>query len=921
MILASRKNCFAVIAVISFFFLILSTRAFSQTNAEPQEIPILQMSINDIKDIPVENFRNFIITTPNVVEIQNLPNNILRVKASGPGTTLVYIWDAHGRKTIRFDVSNFAASQMTNYRPGFNPQGTEFSYHTALTNQVANGQLISPFWNHDFTASVPIHQKNEWRTLLSATTNASGINNDISYAPFSGASYPNQMLSYYRTPKFTVAAGDVNYNPGELSITSFPLRGGSVEVYKNGTQDELEIFGGLSRPRVRSDYIFNDPKDYLYGFSGAKEIWPNIVLKSSFVYLDQPTFATVPTGIIDPTQLFPQAAFGQSFKNDFVADIGVEAHPISDEFTMEGEFGKSSDDYALRGLAEYSPFWGRLMLSYKQLGENYVQPANFFLQKNYRETNFITDYHVTRKLGLSFNYQLSQFGADKILLTSKTTVNRFSLSSQYQLDELTSYVSTGTFAKSESTIAPQDSERIDFTYQHNFKEKDEQIYTQVFQQYFKNGYFNQSTQRVGGGMNIRYDKRFSPNLDAGIQLALQMNDVKSTSVTPSSDLQNYIESTINWGPTINYNLDKKTFAAGLYENFSFKNAFTDLSHFVLPYASAYYNPNTAVSLGTRGSYNVDPSSNYSYLSVLVEFIYRFGSKVPDTLITSLTSKGQIKGVIYIDENNDGKYELNEKIVTGSSVLVNSKDTIIALDGKYECKVNAGDNNVMVVLPNEYKNYQFTGSNPETVELTNGETKEINFGINRRVSVYGKVVVQDSNDLSFEKNEQGFQGAQVEITGADFQTVVETSASGVFNVDVPKPGKYKVKLLVLELPIGYKSIGSTTTEFTAEEGNINKLEPIILSSKRVITGRVFIDKDQNGEFDETDDPVVGVKIGIGKVTTQSEVDGSFSITTVPSGIYAIKISPKTYKGYHLDIFNDKISVPPAGTIQLSIPFVK
>ncbi len=47
-------------------------------------------------------------------------------------------------------------------------------------------------------------------------------------------------------------------------------------------------------------------------------------------------------------------------------------------------------------------------------------------------------------------------------------------------------------------------------------------------------------------------------------------------VSIGSGLQNYIESVISWGPTVNYTLNNKVFTAGLYQNFTF-----ELSHELL----------------------------------------------------------------------------------------------------------------------------------------------------------------------------------------------------------------------------------------------------------------------------------------------------------------------------------------------------
>ena len=113
----------------------------------------------------------------------------------------------------------------------------------------------------------------------------------------------------------------------------------------------------------------------------------------------------------------------------------------------------------------------------------------------------------------------------------------------------------------------------------------------------------------------------------------------------------------------------------------------------------------------------------------------------------------------------------------------------------------------------------------------------------------------------------------------------------------------------------------SVEFTAEEGKVNGISPFIVQARRIIIGRAYMDKNGNNTFDEDDEPISGAKIQMGPVNTQSEEDGSFSVSSLPAGNYRIKASPAMYKGFHLSLVNDRINIPEAGTIEIEIPYQK
>ena len=894
---------FQFVFIFAILFLIFgSTSILAQGAPVQQEVPQIILSINDIKDYTFDGFRNFELTTSGIVDVQNLPNGTLRVKAIASGTTFMYVWDSKGRSTLQFQVTGLAPNAITNFRPGYNPSGNEFIYHSSLSSQYANGQWISPFWNQDLSSSVPFSNQSEWRTILHATTNSNSISDSNNYAPFSSNTSFDQVLSYYKTRHTTIAAGDVSYDAGELSLIGFPLRGGSFQLYSSENRDQLQVFGGLNRPEFRSNNLFNDPSSDLLGIVGTKELFPNVSLRTSFLYLNQPT----------NNISFP----GETYQNDYVADAGIFTHPLSEEITVEGEFGKSKDDNAYRGLVEYRPYWGRMLLSFKQIGENYVNPSTFFLLKNYRETNFITEYQPTKKLGFNFDYGLSQFGDDPGIGNSAIDVNSFTLNSIYQKSENTTYVSGINVIKTFSDTSPQEYEKADFIYQRFYRQNNDQFYAEFFGQHSKQNYASEFTSKAGGGVDTRYTKNFSRIFQMYLQNELQISQVHTNLIAATSP--DYVETILTTGPALNYILRNKTLSGGFFYNLTVQGAFDDSSNLLQPFVSFYYNPSQALSVGTRVNYNQDFGNNYYYLQILAEMIYRFGSRVPDTILSTFIPSAQITGIVFIDSNGDGQYESDEKLIQNFSSQLNNEEPITSKDGTFTYKPDSGKNTFSVSLPPEYKNYQFSIANPVSMDLFSRENKTLYFGISQRIALNGKVIVYHD---SLTTDASGFEGAKIQITGNNFTTTISSSSSGVFNVFVPTAGTYHIKLFDMDLPVGYKSIGSTDIDVKVQEGRINKLPSFILQGKRIVIGRAFYDTNGNGIFDENEKPAVGIKVNVGNIVTTSESDGTFSISPIAPGTYYLKAQPKTVSGFHPGFSNDKIIIPEVGTVEVLVPYEK
>ncbi|MFO1520240.1 MAG: hypothetical protein U1F57_11370 [bacterium] len=867
------------------------------------EIPRVEMVYREIKDFPVDGLRNFVITVSGIIEAQSLPGNVLRVEAVGQGTTFLHIWDSQGRRTFEIEVKGFELGPAINkYRPGFQPGGSQFSYRMTMTNQRIPGfGFLAPLYEHEFNALVPLRRESEWRTTIRAITDARVLNGP-DYAPFSGATEPTYMLSYYRTPHLLIGAGDVNYDLGDLSISGFPVRGGLFQ-YRRGRHDQIQAFGGWLRPFFGNNQFADILPERLYGISGTKEVAPNLLIKPSFAFLNQSS--APPIG-------------GQTFQNDFIGNLAVEAKPLNERITLEGEYGRSKNDNAYRALVEYRPYWGRLLATYRRIGTNYLTLSQGFLLKDFQEATFTADAQPYRTLGFTFNYLFDQFGLGSNTTPFGSKNHNFILTTRWNPDENTDYIGSVTVLKGSGPSSHNDSEVGTFTYERSFEKKRSRLYAQANGFHRNQGIgVGNSTDETGGGLDTRYQRYLSTNLQLFLQQDLQISRVAQANSVFGN--QNFTRTNFTWGPSLSYAKSPVTVAVGFNESLFYSGPQSD--HFIQPFMTASYSPSQALTLGTRNNLTYDLSNQTTFMTLLGEFTYRFGPGIPDTLVSTFFRAGSLTGRIFIDKNGDGVYSPGETLLDGFQVSMDGGNPLFAKNGEYKFKADPGPHQLLLTVPATYQNYKLTSANPIQINVGTRQELKTDFGLTRGTLLLGSLVVDLNQNGKAEEAEGGAPSSKIRVTGPDFDQTVGVPNSGIYRVFVPQPGTYQVKVLGAELPVGYKTKGSDAVSVNVGEGEFTKAPPLLLEAKRFVTGRAFLDVNKNGAYDPDDPPAAGIQIHLGKYVTKTESDGTFLIPNVEAGRYEVEVSPTQIRGYKVRLPAPVVFGGEARSVEVNLPFQK
>lgn len=133
------------------------------------------------------------------------------------------------------------------------------------------------------------------------------------------------------------------------------------------------------------------------------------------------------------------------------------------------------------------------------------------------------------------------------------------------------------------------------------------------------------------------------------------------------------------------------------------------------------------------------------------------------------------------------------------------------------------------------------------------------------------------------------GVKVRIDG---NRVVETDPNGVYHFEAVTEGDHKIYLDLLSVRADLTLLDRSALDLRITGGESTKFDFRLVRTGR-ITGRVWLDADQNGKFDEGEIPLADIRIvtasGHDTLTT---ADGYYTITDLAPGEHTVFIDEKT-----------------------------
>ncbi len=304
----------------------------------------------------------------------------------------------------------------------------------------------------------------------------------------------------------------------------------------------------------------------------------------------------------------------------------------------------------------------------------------------------------------------------------------------------------------------------------------------------------------------------------------------------------------------------------------------------------------------------------------------------------------IKGNVFLDGNENGKYDPNEIYPEGLEVsLIDQKGTILA-----------------TTLIDEFGNYEFTNLIPgnyylklqeiKSTEvspivdgfLSNFQTSVFNLKSGQTVDKDGILILKDNGTDDYlyvitgnvwhDENFNGIKESEINLKDItlrlvnDQDKVLQTTKTDVNGNYYFKalPGDYKIKVEVPPIyNVTLKNVGSTEFDSDADENgvisnitlnkNIQNLD-IGLYRYAKVSGYYFEDVNNNGLNDDNK-PLANKEVtlkGTTDIKTTTDQNGYYSFENINPGKYTIEFTKDTDQYY-----SDKVSIDDKGKIDINL----
>ena len=271
--------------------------------------------------------------------------------------------------------------------------------------------------------------------------------------------------------------------------------------------------------------------------------------------------------------------------------------------------------------------------------------------------------------------------------------------------------------------------------------------------------------------------------------------------------------------------------------------------------------------------------------------------------------GEIEGVVFVDLNSNNIKDRGEETFS---------DIEIMLDGRVVTKTDEnGHYKISSVIPGEHKISLLLRKIPAYYQPISEEKKigvkgkkkyQLDFILVPLGIISGKVILDLNENGVGEEKEPPLKEIHINLIKDDeIVSDVFTDSKGIFKFDNIMPGKYKVEIDSIGIEGKYRKNEKSLCEIDLKAGE--ELRDIILllnkykkpKVKKIfdyfygkISGKVVLDFNGNGEIDDNDKGVSGIKVELLPIRKELKTDenGYYSFENIPAGEYTLRIDLKS-----------------------------
>jgi len=306
----------------------------------------------------------------------------------------------------------------------------------------------------------------------------------------------------------------------------------------------------------------------------------------------------------------------------------------------------------------------------------------------------------------------------------------------------------------------------------------------------------------------------------------------------------------------------------------------------------------ANSLQISGSRPLTSSASGAPPALTFSYTHRFGIPSSEGFQFSRLfglDRGRVHGRVFFDLNANGQDDVNEPGIPGMKIQLDGNKSLTSDEtGHFNLSsISPGEHSVVLISKDFGVSIRASTATEQQVFLSPRQTIKIAFGITNSGFVSGRIF----NDLYLKGEEETANLPGVRDVAVSLRPAAASSGTQVLRVTVDSSGSYEFRNLVpgnytLEMdPITFPAdfrLPAQTSWTVPVEPLRGSYVYIPLAAERAISGIVFRDKDNDGQFDPKNDEVTaGARVLVHGAETVSDRNGSYILRNLPSGATTIR----------------------------------
>jgi hypothetical protein len=296
----------------------------------------------------------------------------------------------------------------------------------------------------------------------------------------------------------------------------------------------------------------------------------------------------------------------------------------------------------------------------------------------------------------------------------------------------------------------------------------------------------------------------------------------------------------------------------------------------------------------------DPMARSTNLNFMVSYAFYFGDAVAAPSVLDWFSGQGVRVIAFSDQNENGTRDTGEPPVAEISVQLDDGDRVYTdNDGVAEFnRIRPGPHRVVADINGASlgrEGLRFTTASTIEASVDEGEVETVYVGLSDRVRVTGALFNDANLDGQRQQpGEPGIPGVAVTLQqGGRTVGTATTDGTGAYTFALVAPGAYALTVDPLKLPGNYQ-LQETEVSLEVAAGQIARaMLPAV--AFRTVEGRVFVDKNENGKFDDGEETLSDVDVRWDGRSVKTDGAGKYLIRRLPAG--------------PIEIWVDPISLPP------------